>query len=772
MQQSSVVRVLAALVTAVCLSFLAACGGGSSTTTPIPAKIVLFPTTVSLNEGDVTTISAIAQNSAGVTIVADITFTSSNPNIATISTGGSICGGVWDSSFIVCTPTIGQAGVGQVTVTASSGGVNATLQVYVHEKLDRLLVNPLSGCSSMGQVVDVSASAFSTSAPGCSPAAPCDITSTVGPITFTSNDLTIAASSSGIATEYSATTNSPTYSSGGTISGSAGQTCNLASFNGVTGATATVALTSKNTIASGARLTVTASGTGGTTPPTTATLSNGSATCSGTANVITALAPSSTLTAETPGATTLFASVSGLNSPGVQYMTCPVVSISVHSATTSDTSFTLTAGGTQALTADVYDSNDQYIKPPITWGSSSTAAATIAAIGTVNNPGTITAVAAGTAYITASCSDPACNKGLPPQYSLNLVTATVTGFTATTVYVASMNSTMLIPISTATDTAGTAITLPYAPNSMVASPSGTVLYLGSDSGLMVVSVGTSTVNTLGVTGTIEAISPDGNFLLLSDTVANSIRYFNLSTQATPFSQDGDTTTSSVYTPDSNMNEWLNGNQLGVGLSTNFVSAATLGYTGNALDISGQGGFTYVSSSAAHQVHVLATCNQADVQVPAFTVNAPTLIKAIPNGTGAVAADSPAIDVVSTGTVQAGCPATATNSIATFDLGAGAFNAQQIIVSPDGSNAWIIPDLPEVLNFNLATSTPSIIPLVGHATPYNGGITLDGTRIYVGANDFMVHRINAAGGGDAVQIPVGLKDGNGNPAIPNLVTVVP
>jgi hypothetical protein len=149
MQQSSVVRVLAALVTAVCLSFLAACGGGSSTTTPIPAKIVLFPTTVSLNEGDVTTISAIAQNSAGVTIVADITFTSSNPNIATISTGGSICGGVWDSSFIVCTPTIGQAGVGQVTVTASSGGVNATLQVYVHEKLDRLLVNPLSGCSSM-----------------------------------------------------------------------------------------------------------------------------------------------------------------------------------------------------------------------------------------------------------------------------------------------------------------------------------------------------------------------------------------------------------------------------------------------------------------------------------------------------------------------------------------------------------------------------------------------------------------------------------------------
>src|ERR1039458_3784756 len=99
MQQFSVVRVLAALLTAICLSLLAGCGGGKATTNPIPATIVLSPTTVSLNEGDVTTISAIAEDSSGNPIAADIAFTSSNPNIATISTGGSICGGVWDSSF-------------------------------------------------------------------------------------------------------------------------------------------------------------------------------------------------------------------------------------------------------------------------------------------------------------------------------------------------------------------------------------------------------------------------------------------------------------------------------------------------------------------------------------------------------------------------------------------------------------------------------------------------------------------------------------------------
>src|ERR1039457_5894118 len=110
MQQFSVVRVLAARLTAICLSLLAACGGGKATTNPVPAQIVLSPTTVSLKEGDVTTMSAVAENASGGITAADITCTSSNPKIATISTGGSICGGVWDSSFIVCNATIGQIG--------------------------------------------------------------------------------------------------------------------------------------------------------------------------------------------------------------------------------------------------------------------------------------------------------------------------------------------------------------------------------------------------------------------------------------------------------------------------------------------------------------------------------------------------------------------------------------------------------------------------------------------------------------------------------------
>jgi hypothetical protein len=83
---------------------------------------------------------------------------------------------------------------------------------------------------------------------------------------------------------------SGTYTSGGTISGTTGQTCTLASFNdSCSGSTATVALTGSGTIAGGTPLTVTAAGTSCTSAPTSATLGSGTATCSGTATVSTAL---------------------------------------------------------------------------------------------------------------------------------------------------------------------------------------------------------------------------------------------------------------------------------------------------------------------------------------------------------------------------------------------------------------------------------------------------------------------------------------------------
>ena len=57
-------------------------------------------------------------------------------------------------------------------------------------------------------------------------------------------------------------------------------------------------------------------------------------------------------------------------------------------------------------------------------------------------------------------------------------------------------------------------------------------------------------------------------------------------------------------------------------------------------------------------------------------------------------------------------------------------------------------------------------------PTRGGITLDGSQVYVGASDGTVHRIDVISGADVQQIAVNLKDSNGNLAVPNLVTVQP
>jgi hypothetical protein len=871
------VTVLAALLTVVCLSFLAGCGG-SSVKTPVVSQIVLNPTTMSLNEGGVATLSAVAEDAGGNIIAADITFSSSNSQIATISTGGLVCGGVWDASIINCNATSGSAGVGTVTITATSGGATATMTVYVHLQVDRVVVAPLSGCTSMGQAVNATASAYNTSASGCSPASPCDITSTVGPITIASNNPAVIASSQGIEATYSGatnsptyssggaitgstgqtcnlsnfglggstgidpvysgTTNSPTYTSGGTITGSAGQTCSLTNFNGVSGALATVALTGTNTIASGTHLTVTASGSGATTPPTTATLSNGTATCSGTATVITALvstagggfgvvgatatvaltgknviasgthltvtasgygatSPPTTatlsngtatcsgtanvitalngipgLTAESPGSTSVFGTVSGVNSVGVSYTTCPVTSIYVHDASGSNTSFTLAVGGKQTLTADVYDSSSQYIKPNLTWASSINASATVANTGSGNNPATVTAVAPGTVSVTATCSYPNCNINLPAQYSENVATVNVTGNTSTTVYAASTSSTSLIPITTSNNTAGTAITLPYLPNSIVGDQAGTTLYLGSRSGLMVVNVSTGVVGTYSANGTIVAISPNGQYLLISDSVGNSINSVDVNNQIITYNVAGKTTASGAYTPDSGYNNWLDGTQLAFGTPYGSPNFLTLGYTASALDFIAQGGLTYIASSSGQEVDILSTCDQSEVQT--LSANAPTLVSRLPNGTGAVAADSPSLDVVTTpSTLSAGCPVTTNNSaLTTYDLGAGSFKASQLFLSPDSSHAWIISDLPELLSFDLTNLAPTTIPFANGATPLSGGVRLDGQQLYIGASDNTVHRIDVASLTDAAQITVGLKDSNGNPVTPNLVYVVP
>ena len=83
---------------------------------------------------------------------------------------------------------------------------------------------------------------------------------------------------------------SGTYTSGGTITGSAGQTVGLTfTGGGGAGATATCVLTGANTIAAGTALTITNPGYGYTSAPTAAVLTSGTATATGNAVVATVI---------------------------------------------------------------------------------------------------------------------------------------------------------------------------------------------------------------------------------------------------------------------------------------------------------------------------------------------------------------------------------------------------------------------------------------------------------------------------------------------------
>ena len=196
MQRVRAVPVLAAVAAIIFLICLPGCGGSDTNTSSIASTVMVTPSTISLNQGGVVTLSVVAQNSSGVAVAADISFSSSNNNIATVSAGGLICGGVWDAAYINCNATLGSGGVGVVTITATAtaNGVKANATVYVHDPVDQvnmILAGQLHQHGPAGKCLRPSAQAPRRRAARST--APCDITSTVGPIAFGSNDTSIVS---------------------------------------------------------------------------------------------------------------------------------------------------------------------------------------------------------------------------------------------------------------------------------------------------------------------------------------------------------------------------------------------------------------------------------------------------------------------------------------------------------------------------------------------------------------------------------------------------
>jgi len=650
MRQAVLILVVVAVFTV-----LTGCGGGgsSSSSTSNPGSVQLGPATLSLNQGDVLGFTAIVldANGAVASNATAVTYTTSNPALATVnSTTGSVCAGVWDANFIVCSP----APVGTATITATSGLLTATATVYVHQKVDRVVIaTPTGVCKSVGQTLQLTASAFNNGV---------NITSTVGPFNWVSNNTQVATIDS----------------------------------NGL-------------------------------------------------------------LTAQAPGTSSLFASVSNVASVLTTYTTCSVQSIHVHAASAANTSFTLgTIGASQQLAADVIDTAGNTITPALTWVSNGPG------IATVSTSGLVTAVTPGTTSVLAECAI-TCNFSLSPVYS-DVAVATVSGTNATTVYVTGTGTTQLIPIDTGTNTAGTAITLPSQPNSIVFIPLAGLAFLGSSGGLITLDATANAVTqNTALPGRVLAVSPDSNNVLIADTNSVYVQNFGAGGATSSLAISG--ATAAAFLPDSTRAYIVAGNTLYLfSPNSSGFGVISLSAAANDVVVVPSAAFAFIANGAPNSIVARATCDSSAAGT-FNTPGAPTKLGVTPDASKILATDSPGIDIVTRSSLaQPGCPPPLSAAVSSVNLGRGAYTANQMVVTTDGAKAYIVSNLPAVLVYNVNAGTPSAIALANGASGLAASATQDGTQLYVGGSDNNVHRIDTTAGTDAQQISVSFT--------PNLVAVRP
>jgi hypothetical protein len=471
------------------------------------------------------------------------------------------------------------------------------------------------------------------------------------------------------------------------------------------------------------------------------------------------------VTSRLPGATTVVASIGAVTGTPAVLVACPPKTISLHLTGVTDTMFSVATGTSESLQADVTDILGQ----PITGASlsySSYVPSTVTASTTsVTTPG------AGTSSIVASCTPPGCNTAAGPNVNFNgtgaglavysnLVVGTVSGSTATTVYVTGPDNpdgsanTSLIPITISSNAAGTAVALSGSPNSMVFNRSGSQAYIGSSSssGLMIFNPTSNTVtaSASGITGKVLTVSNDGNLVVVSDTANSKVFVYNVGSNT---SQEFDI--AGVTAADfgsNNSKAYFTSGAAVYEFSGSTSSLKTLTFAGDGVVFTPQASVAYFGGSS---IVGLAVCNDAHVDSAAGAAN---ILSATPDGTFMIGAGSAGWANLSytvatnTATGSTGCPPVVSNALTTAGFNASFVTTpSQIAVTSNDKYAFLTgcaggcSGATGVPFFQFGTNATGTIPLTGgSATLYSGSLTQDATSLYVGVNsggNGSVHRID-------------------------------
>jgi len=681
---------LFAIILLLSLGMLPGCG----TNHPVvlaagPTAISITPTTTaSMDEGSTLQFTASAVGADSRVVNVPVTYSSGNTAVLTIASSGLACAGSWDSLTTPVVCTPGSSGVATVTATAS-GIASPPVTVYVHQHVDRIAIAPVNP-----------------------PATSCTGGSPGGMV--------------GLSQAQSITYEARAFSLGNDVTATVGPF----SWTQVNGSTVKLDQT-----------------------------------------LITLLSNQVLATASNPGMTQISASAAGVTSPFVNFETCPVQSVTLVVTGAAGNIFSVTKGTSKTITPTVLDTLGVTLTGvTLTWSASDPAAVA------VSSNGVVTTSLVGGGDVIASCTPPTCNAGISPPQPIypNAAMAFTVAATSnntvqtTTAFVTSTGcgtnfgcTTNLVPITVPGNVVGNNAILPNAPNSFVFNRQGTKAYLGSQNGLMVLdpTANPPTVAPFNtVTGKVLTVSPDNNLVVVSDTVTNpnQVFIFDQTSTNSPVRLPITGATAAAFSPD-NLKAFIAAGD-NIYVYSKLEPLKTIPLTAPITDIAflPVGSFAVTAGgSSADSVTALDLCTNV-ASAPLATTGNVTAIKALVDGAHFLALDSPGIDIIEANAVPSNTSGCGTFSfvppVPFVNLGQGKFAPLRFLVTADSTKAYILShDLGSVIVFDVGGQTSTAIPLIGDVKPLSGDATVDGTMLYIGATDNLVHAVSTVAGGDLKQI---------------------
>jgi trimeric autotransporter adhesin len=714
------------------------------------AQVTLTVSSPSLIAGQVVQLTPGANNFGGSTITTGVifSFNSSNTAVATVSPQGLVCGGVWDSTFVVCNgnDSHGNPITGTAAVTASVGHVtSAPVQIAVHPVVTSIAVQgPAPNvCFSVKQTFQFTAHACSNQVSPPDATGPCspnakDITNSVGEITWAQSNSSVAS----VDTNGVATANAPgltgIFANVGTVTSPA------TNFKSCLPVSIVLHL---NGDAAGSPTTSTSLATNGTNViEADMTDENGVTTNSAPVAIVSnynliGTLTGATLTASTPGGAGLMAACIP-----------PTCGVGLDTPIYSNL-FSLTVTGTSPQTFIYATSSQQAASSPTPTilPIDATKTPTPAPGTAINLPGVPNSLVftpnGAKAYMGTTAGLAVLDTTVTPN-TVSLLDPTIGKVLAV-----SPDGTIIIVSNAATDPA---TGQPIEPN-------------GPNQRLVIFNAGNSTVQRFVLPGAVSAAFTGDGFkaFVAADCSHNTI----------------------PVTPCPGGNAYVFSPLLSLQTIT-IPGAPNAGGNNVGVTTLASGSHSYFANAGSPTPGVVpvGTCNNLPAATVTTNSSSIQLLGSTKNADLIVAVDSPGVDIL-TPTVgsltppidSTNCAPPVTYSNQFIDFGLGAFTAHQLLVPTNGkggTNGSHILVLP-ASSPNVLVATPggsgAVIPLKasGATEALSGGLTLDGNTAWVGvAGSNTVDEITLTSNTDTLQIATSFKKSDGTAAPPDLVAVKP